>query len=252
MPSALQTAISRLTIWGERSDVAKTCRMSFGPETQPGRNANATTTRGAALTTDRIEFDLRDGRENEAIFTNIERLRELRATAKSTGDAISSAFARGIVDGKRFDTVLQDLGKRLTQGLLKSALKPLELGLGEVMNIGVRSLFGQLRPIDGGQGLASAIGSAFQPQAFAQGGVINEPSFFGVGRNLGLMGERGAEAIMPLARGPDGRLGVSAGGGNGASITVNIAASDVESFRRSENQLSAAIARAVARGNRAL
>jgi phage-related minor tail protein len=60
---------------------------------------------------------------------------------------------------------------------------------------------------------------------------------------------------MPLARGPDGRLGVRGGAGGGGrpvSVTVNIATSDAESFRRSEAQVSASLARAVARGQRGM
>ena len=60
---------------------------------------------------------------------------------------------------------------------------------------------------------------------------------------------------MPLARGPDGRLGVSAvdTGGRPVQVTVNIAtADDADSFRRSEAQVAAALARAVARGQRGL
>jgi phage-related minor tail protein len=59
---------------------------------------------------------------------------------------------------------------------------------------------------------------------------------------------------MPLARGPDGRLGVrAAGAGAGpVQVTVNIATPDAESFRRSEAQVAAALARAVARGQRGL
>ena len=88
---------------------------------------------------------------------------------------------------------------------------------------------------------------------FAGGGVVAAPTYFPLGRNIGLMGERGAEAILPLARGPDGKLGVRSGSGGGAThVTVNIAASDLESFKRSEAQVSAALARAVARGRRAL
>jgi phage-related minor tail protein len=190
---------------------------------------------------------------NRPIFDQVELLKELRATAKSTGDAISSAFAKGVLDGKRFDTVLRDIGKRFTEGLLKSALKPVEFGIGELINSGFRSAFSWLKPIETGQAAASTIGGLFNVPRFADGGVINEPTFFGAGRNLGLMGERGAEAILPLARGPDGRLGVNAGGaGRAASVTVNISTSDAESFRRSEGQISAAIARAVARGNRSL
>jgi hypothetical protein len=56
---------------------------------------------------------------------------------------------------------------------------------------------------------------------------------------------------MPLARGPDGRLGVS-GGGGGNSIIVQIATPDLDSFRRSESYVTGQIARAVARGQRSL
>ena len=64
------------------------------------------------------------------------------------------------------------------------------------------------------------------------------------------MGEAGPEAIMPLARGPDGRLGVR--GGGGVSVTVNIATPDAAGFQRSQSQVAALIARAVARGQRNL
>jgi phage-related minor tail protein len=68
---------------------------------------------------------------------------------------------------------------------------------------------------------------------------------------VGLAGEAGPEAIMPLARGPDGRLGV-AGHGGGASITIQIATPDLDSFRRSETYITGQIARAVSRGQRSL
>ncbi len=69
---------------------------------------------------------------------------------------------------------------------------------------------------------------------------------------VGLAGEAGPEAILPLSRGRDGRLGVAAGGQGGSSITVNIATPDAESFRRSETYITGQIARAVARGQRSL
>jgi phage-related minor tail protein len=71
---------------------------------------------------------------------------------------------------------------------------------------------------------------------------------------LGLMGEAGPEAILPLKRGSDGRLGVAAGapGERGAPITVNITTPDIAGFRRSEAQVAAGLARAVARGRRGL
>ncbi|MEM7295340.1 MAG: phage tail tape measure protein, partial [Pseudomonadota bacterium] len=70
----------------------------------------------------------------------------------------------------------------------------------------------------------------------------------------GLMGEAGPEAIMPLTRGADGKLGVRAQGGRGSAvnITMNISTPDVAGFRRSETQIAAQMSRALQRGNRNL
>ncbi|WP_342633529.1 phage tail tape measure protein [Microvirga subterranea] len=118
---------------------------------------------------------------------------------------------------------------------------------------GIGSLFGSLF---GGGAAALAKGGVLSRgmvMPFAQGGVVGAPTYFPLGRGLGLMGERGAEAVMPLARGPDGRLGVrSGGGGRPTSVTVNVTTPDADSFRRSEAQVSAALARAVARGQRGM
>jgi lambda family phage tail tape measure protein len=58
---------------------------------------------------------------------------------------------------------------------------------------------------------------------FARGGVFNSPTAFGFGGGkLGVLGEAGPEAIMPLTRGPDGKLGLAGGGGGGGSSTVSV------------------------------
>jgi phage-related minor tail protein len=55
---------------------------------------------------------------------------------------------------------------------------------------------------------------------FASGGVVGSPTYFGMGGGqTGLMGEAGPEAIMPLKRGPDGKLGVATTS-NSQSVTV--------------------------------
>ncbi|WP_244607184.1 phage tail tape measure protein [Bosea sp. CS1GBMeth4] len=170
----------------------------------------------------------------------------LTKAAQAFGKSITSAFVSGVVEGKRFEDVLRSIGTSLSQTLLKSALKPLQSTISSWIGSGINSLAG----LFGGRTGGGAPPATF----FADGGVVAAPSYFAMGRGLGLMGERGAEAIMPLSRGPDGKLGVRAGGGERRplSVTVQVSTPDADSFRRSEAQVSAAIARAVARGSRAL
>jgi lambda family phage tail tape measure protein len=90
------------------------------------------------------------------------------------------------------------------------------------------------------------------PVPFASGGIIASPiSFPLAGGATGLAGEKGPEAIMPLTRSSDGRLGVAMAGG-GQQVTINITTPDAQSFNRSQSQIAAMIARAAASGQRNL
>jgi phage-related minor tail protein len=60
---------------------------------------------------------------------------------------------------------------------------------------------------------------------FASGDIIRGPTMFG------LAGEAGEEAIMPLKRGPDGKLGVGAHGRGGDTYQISIQALDSRSVR---------------------
>jgi phage-related minor tail protein len=71
------------------------------------------------------------------------------------------------------------------------------------------------------------------------------------GGGTGLMGEAGPEAIMPLARGADGKLGVQArGGGGDVNVVMNVTTPDVAGFRRSQSQIAAQLGRVIGRGAR--
>lgn len=196
--------------------------------------------------------DLVDSNRLSSIRTMDRLTQSLNQSAQSFGKSIVNAFSRGIVEGKRFEDVLRGVGRSMTDSLLKTALSPLQSTLSGLLGAGMKSLTGLFT---GSLGLGGASLPVSPVAPFAQGGIVASPSYFPTGRGLGLMGEQGAEAIMPLSRGPDGRLGVRAAGGSSArplNVVVQVSTPDAESFRRSEAQVSAAIARAVARGSRAL
>jgi lambda family phage tail tape measure protein len=88
---------------------------------------------------------------------------------------------------------------------------------------------------------------------FASGGVVSSPTLFkfadGGTTRTGLMGEAGPEAILPLSRGPGGKLGVMASGGGGGdvNVVVNVDASgskvegDAGQAKALGNAISAAV-----------
>jgi len=68
---------------------------------------------------------------------------------------------------------------------------------------------------------------------FANGGIVGSPTMFGMsGGRTGLMGEAGPEAIMPLKRGPNGKLGVEGGGNVTVNQTFNFAANGDDSVKK--------------------
>ncbi|BAT61221.1 hypothetical protein GJW-30_1_03778 [Variibacter gotjawalensis] len=178
------------------------------------------------------------------------------SSAAAFGKAISSAFAKGIANGKQLDDILKSLSARLSELALKAAFKPIE----DIITKSIGGLLGGLsKGFSGGMGAGSGLiggggmgGTGVTP--FADGGVIASPHYFPLGSHgTGLAGEAGPEAIMPLSRGADGRLGVAAGGGaRPSSVTINIATPDAASFRQSDVYLSGLIAKAVGRGQRGL
>ena len=167
-------------------------------------------------------------------------LGDLQGLADGFGRTLTKAFRKSVMEGKRLEDVLKSMALRLSGRALNAALKPLEGGISNLFSSLLGALFG---------GPASAAGNV---QPFASGGVIAAPTFFAMRKGLGLAGEAGPEAILPLARGPDGRLGVRGGASGGVSVTFNVSTPDAESFRRAESDLTAMLARAVARGQRGL
>lgn len=168
-------------------------------------------------------------------------LDSINLSAEKVSRSLTQAFSSAISGGKSFDQTLRSVGQNLSRIALRSGIQPLLQGATGL----VSSTLGSL---------AGAGGSGVSITPFAEGGIVSRPTFFGTDGGLGLMGERGAEAIIPLSRGPDGRLGLAGAAAREQASPVNITINtpDIESFRRSQVQVTGAIARAVLRGRRGL
>lgn len=173
-----------------------------------------------------------------------QKIKELEHLGDAFGRRITGAFEDAIFAGDSLGNTLRSLALDLSRLTLRSALQPVSGAIGD----GLAGLFAGLTPFAKGGVVASPM-----PKPFAHGGVIASPATFPLGGGrTGLAGEAGPEAILPLARGSDGRLGVRSDGGGSLAITMNITTPDAESFRRSEAQIGAMLSRAVARGQRNL
>lgn len=171
--------------------------------------------------------------------------REVNQLSTGIGGGLRRAFDGLVFDGARLSDVLKGVAQSMVSTLYGVAMKPVQTALGGLVAEGINGLLG---------GMAFAKGGAFSQgrvMPFAKGGVVSQPVSFPMRGATGLMGEAGPEAIMPLTRGADGRLGVqAAGGGRPVNIVLNIQTPDVAGFQRSQSQIAAQAARAMARGQR--
>lgn len=172
-------------------------------------------------------------------------LKDLQGLSKSFGSELTNALRGAAVSGKSLESVLRQVGLSLAGMALSQGLKPLQSLTSSLFS----GLFG---------GLGSALhfadgGVPGRVTPFASGGVVSTPTYFPMGKGLGLAGEAGSEAILPLRRSADGKLGVAAtGGGAPVNVVFNVTAQDAASFRKSEGQITGMLARAVSRGARHL
>lgn len=188
-------------------------------------------------------FDAELGRMRDSmIFTG----REVNTLSNGIGRGLRSAFDGLIFDGLKLSDALKTVAQSMIDNVYSTALKPVQNAIGGAIAGGMNNLLSGLFPFANGAGFSQG-----RVMPFARGGVVSTPTTFPMRGGRGLMGEAGPEAIMPLARGADGRLGVaSSGGGRATHVTVNVTTPDVQGFARSQSQIAAQMARALARGDR--
>lgn len=176
--------------------------------------------------------------EGQMLFTQ----KEVKKLSTSFGSSLKTAFDGVVFDGMKLSDALGGLAKSMVNAAYNTAMKPVQTALGGALASGINTI---LPFADGGTFAQGRV------MPFARGGIVSSPTSFPMRGGTGLMGEAGPEAIMPLTRGPNGRLGVEMqGGGGSVNVTMNISTPDAAGFRRSRSQIAAEMSRALSRGAR--
>lgn len=173
--------------------------------------------------------------------------REVNSMSRSIGGGLRRAFDGVVFDGMRLSDALRGVAQSMVDAAYNTAMRPVQNALGSALANGVNGLMSGLLPFEKGGAFTQG-----RVTPFARGGIVSGPTTFPMRGGVGLMGEAGPEAIMPLRRGPDGKLGVaaSAGGGRPVNVTMHITTPDVQGFQRSQSQIAVQMSRALARGQR--
>lgn len=183
-------------------------------------------------------------------------LRRMRTSLAATGQDVKvlerglsrglrRAFDGVVFDGMKLSDALQSVAQSMINATYNAALKPVTNHFGGLLAQGVNGLVQGILPFADGASFSQG-----RVMPFASGGIVSSATPFGMRGGMGLMGEAGPEAIMPLARGTDGKLGVRSGGAAAPTVIMNITTPDVQGFQRSQNQIAAKMGRALGRGNR--
>lgn len=163
----------------------------------------------------------------------------------SMDDALTSFVTTGKISFSSLATsIIADMARIAVKQASSTALQSLfSIGMSLYSGGGNGLAAGSAGAVSSNLGASAAgYGSSYIPQAkggawtggtqfFADGGaftnsIVSTPTAFNTQNGRGVMGEAGPEAIVPLARSSDGKLGVRMAGGGGSSgssgVNVNI------------------------------
>jgi hypothetical protein len=212
---------------------------------------------------------------NPALAEHVDLLRQRaaaldEATKKQFGKQFSQSFEDGIKSmgdlagnlGSSFASAFEGMANQLTEFVTTGKANFRDFAASVLKDISrmiiryaifnaVRGILNAFNPEAAAAPLVqTANGGVFAQngiQPFARGGIVDRPTLFPFAKGTGLMGEAGPEAIIPLKRGRDGKLGVAGGGGGTTNVVVNVDASGskVEGDQSQAKALGNAISAAV-------
>ena len=172
--------------------------------------------------------------------------REIAGLRSGIGSGLKRAVDGLVLDGKRLSEVLGEVAKAMVNATYSAAVRPVTNHAAGLLAGGLEAIIGGMMPFKNGAGFSQG-----RVRPFASGGIVSGATMFAMRGGAGLMGEAGPEAIVPLARGSDGRLGVRMQGNQRpVQIVMNISTPDVAGFQRSQSQIAAQLDRAIRRGQR--
>ncbi len=174
-----------------------------------------------------------------------ETVKDVDTLERGLTKGLRRAFDDLVLDGATLSDAFETLANAMIKTTYDAAISPLTDHFGGLLANSIGGLMENILPFADGAPFSQG-----RVMPFASGGIVSGATPFGMRGGLGVMGEAGPEAIMPLARGADGKLGVRGTGGGGATIVMNINTPDAESFRRSQSQIAAQMSRALSRGTR--
>ena len=177
-----------------------------------------------------------------------ETTRDLGNLERGISSGLRKAFDGLAFDGMKLSDALTTVARSMVDTAYSAAINPVTQHFGGLLSDGINAAVSGLMPYANGAPFSQG-----RVMPFAKGGVVSQATTFPMRGGTGLMGEAGAEAILPLKRGADGALGVAAdGAGAGTVIHFQVTATDAASFARSEGQITAMLARSVGRGRRGM
>jgi ElaB/YqjD/DUF883 family membrane-anchored ribosome-binding protein len=193
-------------------------------------------------------------KETESWMKRRDALEEAKANQEDFFDSLNSnleSVISGIVSGNK---TLAESFADLYLGIADQLFKVLALQHMLNATSGIFSMIPGLSSVAqtgiiGGGAMVDTFSKGGVVERYASGGIVSQSTAFPMTNGIGLMGEAGAEAILPLSRDSKGNLGVKSES-SPVNIVFNISTPNAESFRRSEAQIASRMSRALANADR--